>query len=325
MLLRVERSPDPGVFDLYPYAMTNPIWLQPDAGASRPTMPHTWLHGSSAIAPRRDDYNTPEERGDHPYLSPRAIATRSWRGCALMTLSRFASMGSADLIRCGGLDLTLGLVGARSVRFAAIPAAQPPTIDSASTTSSASPTWPSLNFAGGQTLVYSATSANIEADKPQTDLWRVRWDGTERQALTQTPEFSEWHPSFSPDGRTLAFLADRGDEDATTQVWIMPTAGGEARKLTDFTGGVTDFDWSPDGKRLAFLASDDERAPGVATPKNPPPIVTARYYLARRTNPITSVTCDNTCTCTSSRAGSSRSSRAARTTSTCPSGRPTAR
>jgi dipeptidyl aminopeptidase/acylaminoacyl peptidase len=133
--------------------------------------------------------------------------------------------------------------------------------------------------ADGELVAYSVTTANLGTDKPQTDLWRVRWDGSERVPLTQTPDASEWQPTFSADGRWLAFLADRGGDDATTQVWVMATGGGEARKLTDFPGGVIDFDWSPDSKRLAIVATDPERPAGVEKPKNPPPIVIDRYYF----------------------------------------------
>jgi Tol biopolymer transport system component len=61
----------------------------------------------------------------------------------------------------------------------------------------------------------------------------VRYDGSERIRLTSTRSFSEWRPRWSPDGRWLAFLSDRGGEDATTQVWMMPARGGEAHKFTD--------------------------------------------------------------------------------------------
>jgi dipeptidyl aminopeptidase/acylaminoacyl peptidase len=136
----------------------------------------------------------------------------------------------------------------------------------------------------GEFVAYTVTTVNATEDEPQSDVWRVRWDGSNRQALTQTPDSSEWRPSFSPDGRWLAFLADRGGDDATTQIWIMSTTGGEARKLTDFAGGVTDFDWSPDSRRLAVIATDPERPPGAEKPKNPPPIVIDRYYLKEDTS-----------------------------------------
>jgi dipeptidyl aminopeptidase/acylaminoacyl peptidase len=144
----------------------------------------------------------------------------------------------------------------------------------------------------GRTIVYTATSANLADDKSQSDLWRVDYDGGHRVRLTSTSKFDESRPQWSPDGRSIAFLSDRGGEEATTQVWLMPAHGGEARRLTKFGESIDDFVWSPDGKRLAFIARDPERPFGAKKPKQPPPIVTERYqfredgvgYLDRRRN-----------------------------------------
>ena len=53
----------------------------------------------------------------------------------------------------------------------------------------------------------------------------------------------------------LAFLSDRAKADIL-QLYVMPTNGGEAQKLTDAKAGVSDFAWSPDGLRIAYLAAD---------------------------------------------------------------------
>ncbi|HWJ06699.1 MAG TPA: S9 family peptidase [Steroidobacteraceae bacterium] len=129
----------------------------------------------------------------------------------------------------------------------------------------------------GTRIAYTVTVTDIDEDRQQSDLWRVDYDGAARTQLTFTPQHDEWSPRWSPDGRWLAFLSDRGDEDATTQVWAMPASGGEARALTSFAGGVDDFDWSPDGRRLAVIAFDPSRPVGTPKPKNPPPIVTERF------------------------------------------------
>ena len=131
----------------------------------------------------------------------------------------------------------------------------------------------------GAYVVYGVSEPNFEKDVAQYDLWRARWDGSEKRALTRTPEADEYQPAYSPDGKWIAFLSDRGGEDAETQVWIMRADGGEAEKLTDFPGGVSDFDWSPDSARLAVIASDPERPEGEEKPKQPEPIVIDRHYF----------------------------------------------
>lgn len=131
----------------------------------------------------------------------------------------------------------------------------------------------------GNALAYTVSTANRAEDKTQSDLWRVGYDGRGRVRLTDTPKHSEWRAQWSPDGKSIAFLSDRGGEDAKTQVWSMPATGGKARQLTKFAEGVDDFVWSPDGKRLALIARDPERPAGTPKPKNPPPIVTERYQF----------------------------------------------
>jgi len=131
----------------------------------------------------------------------------------------------------------------------------------------------------GEQVVYSVGEPNFEEDMAQYDLWRARWDGSDRRPLTRTPEHDEYQAAYSPDGRWIAFLSDRGEEDAETQVWVMRADGGEAEALTDFGGGVVDFDWAPDSSRLAVAARDPKRGENEEEPKQPEPIVIDRHYF----------------------------------------------
>lgn len=56
-------------------------------------------------------------------------------------------------------------------------------------------------------------------------------------------------PSFSPDGRRIAFLSDRS---GVPQVWMVPSDGGEPRQVTRLEDQVRAVEWSPDGQWLAF-------------------------------------------------------------------------
>jgi dipeptidyl aminopeptidase/acylaminoacyl peptidase len=64
---------------------------------------------------------------------------------------------------------------------------------------------------------------------------------------------SDFLPRWSPDGKQLAFLSDRDDQQ---QLYSMRANGGEASALTKGKRDVQNFAWSPDGKQIAFLAPD---------------------------------------------------------------------
>jgi dipeptidyl aminopeptidase/acylaminoacyl peptidase len=64
---------------------------------------------------------------------------------------------------------------------------------------------------------------------------------------------SESSPRWSPDGKTLAFLSDR---DEGEQIYLMPSAGGEAVKLTTTKSPVQSFKWSRRGNEIAFMAPE---------------------------------------------------------------------
>ena len=113
----------------------------------------------------------------------------------------------------------------------------------------------------GARVAYTVRTTDLKEDKHETHIWMTSWDGKETVRLTTGKE-SETEPRWSPDGRFLAFLSDRGDDSDEEQLWILPRSGGEAEKFTEQKGGVEDFAWSPDGKRLVLVVSDpDPNAP----------------------------------------------------------------
>lgn len=68
----------------------------------------------------------------------------------------------------------------------------------------------------------------------------------------------ESFPRWSPDGRQLAFLSNRDDQQ---QIYAMRMDGGEAAALTKGKRSVNSFAWSPDGMQIAYLAPDPKTDP----------------------------------------------------------------
>jgi len=85
------------------------------------------------------------------------------------------------------------------------------------------------------------------------DLWLVPVTGGKPQNLTNDPSY-DLDPTWSPDGRYLAWSTDRAG--GLLQIWIRDMQTGQMRQLTHITTQPTSLQFSPDGKRIAFVNVD---------------------------------------------------------------------
>jgi dipeptidyl aminopeptidase/acylaminoacyl peptidase len=76
----------------------------------------------------------------------------------------------------------------------------------------------------------------------------------------------EASPRWSPDGRSLAFIAKRPGDDAA-QIYLLPVAGGEATRLTAHETAPSALAWLPDGRALLFVAPEAKTAAEKAREK----------------------------------------------------------
>jgi TolB protein len=82
------------------------------------------------------------------------------------------------------------------------------------------------------------------------DIWIVSVvDGEVRQLTTQPS--SDRIPSWSPDGKWIVFISERGPEG----LWRVSVAGGEPEFLTK-SGNFPR--WSPDGERVYFTGTNEK-------------------------------------------------------------------
>jgi len=110
----------------------------------------------------------------------------------------------------------------------------------------------------GQHVVYCVQRVDKKAEKKYSNLWVVPTGGGQPRQFTYGDQVDS-QPRWSPDGREIVFLSNRGD-GKQPQMCVIPFYGGEARPLTDLKGTFGAFEWSPDGRQIVcqFRKKDQE-------------------------------------------------------------------
>jgi dipeptidyl aminopeptidase/acylaminoacyl peptidase len=105
----------------------------------------------------------------------------------------------------------------------------------------------------GKWVAYVVTTHDVKEDKDKKRIWMNSTSGGDAIALTNE-DANSTHPRWSPDGKYLGFLSERGNEKK--QVWLLPRGGGEAEQLTNTVQDVNAFEWSPAGERVVLVLQD---------------------------------------------------------------------
>lgn len=100
-------------------------------------------------------------------------------------------------------------------------------------------TWMNLDVSpDGKTIVFDMLG----------DIYTMPVTGGEATRIAEGLAY-EMHPRFSPDGRQIAFISDRGGGD---NIWLMSVDGSAKRQLTRETFTLLNSPaWSPDGRFIA--------------------------------------------------------------------------
>jgi dipeptidyl aminopeptidase/acylaminoacyl peptidase len=103
----------------------------------------------------------------------------------------------------------------------------------------------------GARLAFVVTEPPTD-DGRATHIWLYDKRSNTTRQFTYSKK-SEKYPRWSADGKQLAFLSNRNEED---QIYVMRADGGEATALTKGKRAISKFAWSPNSQQIAFLAPD---------------------------------------------------------------------
>jgi dipeptidyl aminopeptidase/acylaminoacyl peptidase len=149
---------------------------------------------------------------------------------------------------------------------------------------------------GGEWVVYTVSAT--EGDATRSSLWIVRSGSASPSGTATEPEratgrpllpagFYASTPRWSPDGRRLAFLADR---DGQNGIWVVSLADRQPRFLVPVRGtnffityAGESFAWSPDSRRVAFVSATEDESEAADSPKkaDDPRVISRIQYKSR--------------------------------------------
>ncbi len=129
-------------------------------------------------------------------------------------------------------------------------------------------------FADGERIIYASTHAGgdscppppsyergyVWALYPAYDIYTAKADGSDLQALTNTPGYDA-EATLSPDGKRVVFTSMR---DGDLDLYVMDIDGANVQRLTNAVGYDGGAFFSPDGKQIVYRAYHPQAAEELA-------------------------------------------------------------
>ena len=109
--------------------------------------------------------------------------------------------------------------------------------------------WSNLSWSpDGEWLAFD----DFDSEKGRRRIVLLRVEDQTKRILTDPPadHRGDRNPSFSPDGRNVAFVRDRGR--GLSDLYQVPVEGGDPTRITFDNRNITGFDWTPRGDHIVM-------------------------------------------------------------------------
>ena len=110
--------------------------------------------------------------------------------------------------------------------------------------------------ASGTHVAWAGDSKSVlirdrERDTGPFGIRQVFLDTLDRRQLTQAPVGAgDYRCEVSPDGKTLAFI--RYEKVGIADVFVVPMAGGEPKRISNWNDTIYGLSWTPDGREIVY-------------------------------------------------------------------------